>query len=202
MNPIAGQGGMLAIEAAATFVNELSESLKHRCSKSLSNSDFDSIFARVQALCIGRAKALVKNAKNQQMVQANGHPIAPMLVFLLGYMGGLDFDLTQVAKRVLRGASLRDIPVPKRHRWIPFIDELPARPMSRLWMTKILFAGLTSLYLYQSVTESQGMAGCAGEQKRHWLLWVLGLLRTDMPLLTIWAIEGQRKGSSMSLLRW
>lgn len=194
---------MLAIEAAATFMNELSESLRRKRSKPLANGDFNSIFARVQASCVGRAKALVKNAKSQQMVQANGHPIAPILVFLLGYVGGLDFDLTQVAKRVLRGASLRDVPIPKRPRLIPFIDELPARPISRLWMTKILFAGITSLYFYQSVTESQGVVDNGAEgQKRHWLLSVLGLLRTDMPFLTIWAIEGQRKGSSMSLLRW
>ncbi|VUC28210.1 unnamed protein product [Clonostachys rosea] len=135
-NPIAGQGGMSALESSAAFVNELQDLLKRKDARTISNDDYDSMLTRVQRRFETRVKGLVKAANDQQRLLANDHPMSGLVPGFLGTFGGLEYDLAHLKKRVVGAISLRDFPIPERPRLVPYTDELPARPIRKMWMLK------------------------------------------------------------------
>ncbi|CAH0050902.1 unnamed protein product [Clonostachys solani] len=142
-NPIAGQGGMSALESSAAFVNELQSLLKRKNARTISNDDYDAILTRAQRRFETRVKGLVKAANDQQRLLANDHPMSGLVPGFLGTVGGLEYDLRHLKKRVVGAISLRDFPTPKRPRLVPFTDELPARPIRKMWTVKWLSIMIT-----------------------------------------------------------
>ncbi|CAG9972556.1 unnamed protein product [Clonostachys byssicola] len=149
-NPIAGQGGMSALESGAAFVNELQSLLKRNNPRTISNKEYDSMLTRTQRRFETRVKGLVKAANDQQRLLANDHPMSGLVPGFLGTFGGLEYDLRHLKKRVVGAISLRDFPPPKRPRLVPFTDELPARPIRKMWMLKWLSIMVTGYILFCS----------------------------------------------------
>ncbi|CAH0028458.1 unnamed protein product [Clonostachys rhizophaga] len=149
-NPIAGQGGMSALESGAALINELQSLLKRKDLKTISNDDYDSMLTRTQRRFETRVKGLVKAANDQQRLLANDHPMSGLVPGFLGTVGGLEYDLGHLKKRVVGAISLRDFPPPKRPRLVPFTDELPARPVRKMWKLKWLSIMMTGYIFFCS----------------------------------------------------
>lgn len=119
------------------------------------------MLTRTQRRFETRVKGLVKAANDQQRLLANDHPMSGLVPGFLGTVGGLEYDLGHLKKRVVGAISLRESPPPKRSRLVPFTDELPARPIRKMWTLKWLSIMMTGYILFCS-RELYNLSGLRG----------------------------------------
>ncbi|KAK7225424.1 hypothetical protein V2G26_013427 [Clonostachys chloroleuca] len=141
---------MSALESGAAFVNELQSLLRRNNPRLISNNEYDAMLTRTQRRFETRVKGLVKAANDQQRLLANDHPLSGLVPVFLGTVGGLEYDLAHLKKRVVGAISLRDFPQPKRPHLVPFTDELPTRPIRKMWTLKWLSIMITGYILFCS----------------------------------------------------
>ncbi|KAK1637694.1 FAD binding domain-containing protein [Colletotrichum phormii] len=223
IDPISGQGGNGALEAAALLTNALADMLEKN-PKAQPTEVVEAALAQVHVNRHDRAKTLVANAHTLQQVLTGRSPyskiVTKYLVPLLGDEGflGAAVPICKASRRVYR------IPLPKRRRLVPFDDELPARPLtsqaaSRLAL--VLASGSFAALLYYS----SGFAHFSNlkESARLWIsgAWDFGLVsgltktfsldhlvedvqfKTSLfSALVVWLVEGHRFGNRLSALLW
>ncbi|OLN86855.1 FAD-dependent urate hydroxylase 4 [Colletotrichum chlorophyti] len=230
IDPISGQGGNGAIEAAAILANSLTDMLeKHPKAQSI--EIVEETLAQVHRNRHARAKSLVQQAHQLQMILTGRSPISkPVIEFLVPLLGQDAFLQTAIP---ICAAShhVHRLPMPKRHRLVPFNDELPARPIankSASWAAWALAAGSLATLLYHSggsahlsalasyisasakllssgpsgVNPPQGLLGLQGVGAAASQIQSVQFKTNLFASLAIWLVEGHRSGNRLSVLLW
>ncbi|KAG7432175.1 FAD-dependent monooxygenase andE [Fusarium oxysporum f. sp. raphani] len=216
IDPASGQGGNGAMESAALLVNALVRQLK-LSPQGLSDSQIDSALSEVHALRYERAKRLVEQAHSLQMMISQRFPFARFIFKHLISLFGQDAFIDIVTPICCEATRIQGIPVPKRPHFVPFEDELPAKPIKGGLVRRVpwvlatgtlglsLFAALKSKDLgagtgvFYSTLQQWGAGGLlakvAGESPAAGLVHLI-------PVLSTWLIEGSRRGNSIIPLSW
>ncbi|KAL1630653.1 hypothetical protein SLS54_000524 [Diplodia seriata] len=139
--PISGQGGNSAIETAAVLVNNLTSMMENH-PEGLSDADLDKVFSETQKLRSPRAWELVKGSHEQQRFEAME---TRMLEFIAKYYVphmSIDTKLANWCKSIEGGHRLNMLEVPKKPRYVPFLDELASKPFNGSAIVKLTFAAI------------------------------------------------------------
>ncbi|GKT41102.1 FAD-dependent monooxygenase andE [Colletotrichum spaethianum] len=230
IDPISGQGGNGAIEAAAILTNALTDMLEKN-PKSQSPEVVEHALAQVQANRHARAKKLVSEGHQLQQILTGRSPISkPVLKYLIpilkedGFVGTA-LPICKASHHVLK------LPMPKRSRIVPFDDELPARPLNNKTVSRVatLLAfgsmaailsksgGLTHLSTllnsFQSqakllstgasgISLAQGFSGLPSVVSASNLIQDVQFRANLFSALAISLAEGHRIGNRLSILLW
>jgi hypothetical protein len=199
----------------------LTNALVHRLKREhagLSQKDATEALAEVHDRRYQRACSLVSQAHSLQSFLTQRHQLAGFIaehfIPLLGPNAFLDVAVPICGA----GTKLQGLPVPKRARFVPFEDELPARPIKNslaLQIPKAVASGLLSLALYAAVKKNNlpvsvdafvsrvlrlGGPLLAGQRAGYGgCIQVFGNL---VPALVAWLIESHRCGNRVSVLSW
>ncbi|KAK1710565.1 hypothetical protein CaCOL14_004516 [Colletotrichum acutatum] len=229
IDPISGQGGNGAMEAAALLTNALTEMLEKN-PKAQSTEIVEAALAQVHINRHERAKTLVANAHTLQQVLTGRSPyskiVTKYLVPILGDEGflGTAVPICKASHRVYR------LPLPQRRRLVPFDDELPARPMTSQAsqaasrMALVLASGSIVALLYYSggidhlselkesvrlvMSESwdlglaQGASSLTKTSSLGSLVEQIQFKTSLFSALVVWLAEGHRFGNRLSVLLW
>ncbi|KZL77439.1 FAD binding domain-containing protein [Colletotrichum tofieldiae] len=230
IDPISGQGGNGAIEAAAILTNALTDMLEKN-PKSQSAEVVENALAQVHANRHARAKKLVAEGHQLQQILTGRSPISkPVIKYLIPVLKENGFLNTAVP--ICKASHhVHKLPMPKRPRLVPFDDELPARPLNNKTASNVatLLAfsslavllsksgGLTHLsallngFQSQAKLISTGASGFSLAQGFSGLPNIVSAsnliqdvqFRTNLfSALAIWLAEGHRVGNRLSGLLW
>ncbi|KAF2997209.1 hypothetical protein E8E14_001370 [Neopestalotiopsis sp. 37M] len=212
-NPIGGQGGNGAIESCAEFVNALVEKRDSRPQglASLSEDDVSEVFSKTQAARFGRAKKIVDAAHKSQALNAFENPLVSKLVYAAAPFAGDEFALNRMGEILIGSTSIKKLAIPSRPRAIPFVDELPEKPISqrisnlvRLGFTggMVGIAWLASKAFQTAIANKAQFSVPATflEQRSSPKLQILNLVLQRISPLLIYTIEGYRIGNRGTLL--
>ncbi|KAG4259131.1 hypothetical protein FPRO04_07436 [Fusarium proliferatum] len=216
IDPASGQGGNGAMESAALLVNALVRQLK-LSPQGLSDSQIDSALSEVHTLRYERAKGLVEQAHSLQVMISQRFPFARFIFKHLISLFGPDAFIDIVTPICCEATRIQGIPVPRRPHFVPFEDELPAKPIKGSLARRVpwvLAAGTLGLSLFAglknkdfgsgtgalfSVLQRWGAGGLLGQAIGQAPLTSLVNLT---PVLSSWLIEGSRRGNSLNPLSW
>lgn len=183
------------------------------------------MFAKAQRVQENRTRHLVDHATKMQQFDAMESVLAPLMVkFVIPNLTD-DDTLAIVGGNVVQAQRIESLPVPKRDRYVPYDDELPAKPLKNAFIiAKVGFILLYSLLFYQAyspagasefLTKTLGTAlpgryidalihhnALAGETSSDEQLYSLSSVLFFVPMILIWTIEGHRRGNIGSLGSW
>lgn len=153
-NPISGQGGNGAIESVAELANQLKRRLDSSSSLSSSSSgrrlsaaDIDAVFRDTQAVRFERAKRFVKFSHDQQTFNAPSGPLGLLRLRLAPWVVSEETLLEAQVNISMDAVRVEGLPVPFHPHYVPWTDELPARPMRGSWIPRAV-VGLAMLALW------------------------------------------------------
>ena len=148
-NPIGGQGGNGAIESAAELINALMTKKASLGSLEAMNTlDIQNVFSDMQSKRHERAKRIVFASRIQQSLVAYEKPGLSKLVWRLFVPLKGDEASLGLFGLTLSGASrLERLELKARPRAIPYRDELPAPPLTRVFIARLAFV-VSMLYLF------------------------------------------------------
>ncbi|KAF5554243.1 hydroxylase [Fusarium mexicanum] len=216
IDPASGQGGNGAMESAALLVNALVRQLK-LSPEGLSDPQINTALSEVHALRYERAKSLVEQAHSLQMMISQRFPFARFIFKPLVSLFGPDAFIDIVTPICCEATRIQGIPVPKRPHFVPFEDELPAKPIKGGLARRVpwvLATGTLGLSLFAAlknkdigsgtgvlynVLQQWGAGGLLGKIVRQ--TSTAGLINL-VPILSTWLIEGSRRGNSLNPLSW
>ncbi|EQB57848.1 FAD binding domain-containing protein [Colletotrichum gloeosporioides Cg-14] len=230
IDPVSGQGGNGAIEAAALLGNAVAELLeKYPDVEQLSTDLVEGTVAQVHAIRYHRAKKLVSEGHNLQQILTGRSPFSKIVTQYLVPILKEDGFLNVALPIFKAGPRVEKLAMPKRARLVPFDDELPAKPITAraaLRVATILSAGSFAALLYHSgglayfstfkgIMQSQTKlflaASAAGSSAR---LSPYDASRRSpfhglhlgvgglFSTLTLSLVEGHRVGNRLSVLLW
>ncbi|KAJ5004109.1 FAD-dependent monooxygenase andE [Colletotrichum sp. SAR 10_66] len=154
IDPVSGQGGNGAIEAAALLGNAIAELLeKYPDVDQLSTDLVEGAVAQVHAIRYHRAKKLVSEGHNLQQILTGRSPFSKIVTQYLVPILKEDGFLNVALPIFKAGPRVEKLAMPKRVRLVPFDDELPAKPITAravLRVATILSAGSFAALLYHS----------------------------------------------------
>ncbi|PCD38655.1 hypothetical protein AU210_007122 [Fusarium oxysporum f. sp. radicis-cucumerinum] len=226
VHPLGGSRGGAAVEDGAVLVNALLQRLRRSPSRKLSTSDFDNIFSKAQADQEYRSRRLVDSATEKQKVDAMQGIFAPLAVkFIIPNLTD-DQALAMDSARAVTGQRIEALPVPVGDRYVPYNDELPAKPLQKTsLMVNSCFAGFQLLLsmaayvplctlvswisifrglLHENYLESlvhhlvQARENSSINRASHFMLSLILLT----PVSRLWSLEGFRRGNLGSLWSW
>ncbi|KAJ3545296.1 hypothetical protein NM208_g2580 [Fusarium decemcellulare] len=217
IDPASGQGGNGAIESAALLVNALMRQLQST-PQGLSSTQIETVLAEVHALRYERAKRLVEQAHSLQMMVSQRYPLARFLFkHLLPFFGPTAF-VDIVVPICCAAPRIEGIPVPERPHFVPFEDELPAKPIKGDLVRRVpwmLASGSLGVLAFAALGKKSIGAGpgAVSNVLQQWgaggILANLtgqsptaGLVANLIPALSTWLIEGSRNGNSLNPLSW
>ncbi|VUC20400.1 unnamed protein product [Clonostachys rosea] len=152
-NPGTGMGANLAFESAAELVNGILNVKKERAQglNGLEDSDIKKIMDYVESSRIGRAKKVVDESYENQVV--NGTENSLKTWFALRVLPNFvkeSFLIDAQCGLMGEAPSLHYLPKPQRPHVVPFKDELPARPFSQIaaWAGWAAFGGAMGVTIY------------------------------------------------------
>ena len=225
MNPITGQGGNNAIESATALANNLVRRLDVVCGP-LSNAEIDGIFSETQAVRQDRARLSVDTAYKVQKVEAMESPMAGILVRLMLPLLSRDMLLERQSGIIVESVRVEKLPVPERAHFVPYVDELPANPMTNARLPKLATA-LCLLGLFYIAIDAQRLPNLQTVTETYNRNWALNNMLVDfkgilsapvisedlnqhihsvyfmamlIPAILIWTIEGHRRGNNETIL--
>ncbi|KAB2573273.1 FAD binding domain containing protein [Lasiodiplodia theobromae] len=129
-NPISGQGGNSAIETAAALATEIITMLKSTPSKTApTDAAITAAFQRAQDARHARVSALVEAGHKQQAFMAFETPLHEFIARQVVPRSPPEGSLAMFAQSATGAARLPMLPMPRRPRFEPYDDELPAQPL-------------------------------------------------------------------------
>ncbi|KAM5350140.1 hypothetical protein ACJ41O_006645 [Fusarium nematophilum] len=217
IDPSSGQGGNGAIESAALLVNALTRQLR-QTTQGLSEMQVVDALAEVHELRHERARRLVDQAHLFQKFICSRHPASPFVINHLLPTLGPYFFLDVAIPICIEATHLENLPIPKRPRFVPFQDELPARPIKGAFARRgpwLLASGALGLLTFAASKEPSTTAA-AGFVHSNLRQWGAGGLLTRLtghsmeshlvmglaPTLVSWLAESHRYGNSLNPLSW
>ncbi|KAF5524540.1 FAD-dependent monooxygenase andE [Colletotrichum aenigma] len=225
IDPISGQGGNGAIEAAALLINALTDMLEKN-PKNPTEEDISNAFAYVHEKRHARAKALVSSAHNLQMILTGRSPLSTIVVNVLMPILGEESFLKTITPIATASHHIKRLPLPKRLRLIPYNDELPARPIESkaTWAPFVLSAGVLGALLYQAAspayianvvrsfqalpallngaTSNSSLVASFAAPAAENTAQTIQLRANLLSALTMWFVEGSRVGNKIAVLSW
>ncbi|KAL3300790.1 hydroxylase [Colletotrichum asianum] len=230
IDPVSGQGGNGAIEAAALLGNAIAELLeKYPDVDQLPTDLVEGAVAQVHAIRYHRAKKLVSEGHNLQQILTGRSPFSKIVTQYLVPILKEDGFLNVALPIFKAGPRVEKLAMPKRARLVPFDDELPAKPITAraaLRVATILSAGSFAALLYHSggLVYFSTFRGVMQTQTKLFLAAVAAgssarlspydasrrspfhspHLRVDglFSTLTLGLVEGHRVGNRLSVLLW
>ncbi|KAK2729707.1 FAD binding domain protein [Colletotrichum kahawae] len=230
IDPVSGQGGNGAIEAAALLGNAIAELLeKYPEAEKRSTDLVEGAIAQVHAIRYHRAKKLVSEGHNLQQILTGRSPFSKIVTQYLVPILKEDGFLNVALPIFKAGPRVEKLALPKRARLVPFDDELPARPITSkaaLRVATIISAGSFAALLYYSggLAYFSTLRGVMQTQTKLFLAAVTAGSSTrlspyvasrrspfhDLHLeagglfstLTLSLVEGHRVGNRLSVLLW
>ncbi|OLN86642.1 FAD-dependent urate hydroxylase 3 [Colletotrichum chlorophyti] len=132
-NPIGAQGGNSVVEAGALFINALRQKLDVRRDglAGLTNNDVAEVFAFFQKAQRPRATRVVARSHTLQALAAFEQRLLSR--FILHVVVPWQHDelaLAETASILSDAPRIDTLPIPFRPKAIPFVDELPAKPVT------------------------------------------------------------------------
>ncbi|KAK7702278.1 hypothetical protein SLS64_009856 [Diaporthe eres] len=227
IDPLSGQGGNGAIEAAALLVNALTDMLERNPKPS--EADVESALAQVHINRHKRAVDLVSQAHKLQMIVTGRSPASKLVTEYLMPILGPEAFLKVAIPIAAASQRIKRLPVPKRFRIVPFNDELPAPPITNkaaYWAPWILTVGSLAVLLHQTAQPSTCTAIADSFRALQALLpSPQGGLHTSRELvasvisaennvetirlqanlfatLALWLVEGNRHGNNLAVITW
>ncbi|KAJ6497585.1 FAD binding domain-containing protein [Mycena sanguinolenta] len=197
-NPISGQGGNNALETAATLTTELLNMLRALpVGQRPSDADITAAFQRTQDCRRAPVTSAVDISHQQQSIFACETPLFGVLARIIPFLGA-EGTFEKFADAALPARRLPMLPMPKRPRFEPYHDELPAKPLgglafSMLFAT-VIFASL--FYMALNRTEKTVLTLLGNGASLPDLLQA-GYL---FPLLVIWTVESYRNANAVSFV--
>lgn len=217
LHPINGSGGGAAVEDAAVLVDALLDKLQQTKHKRLSTQDFHDAFFKAQSMQERRTQTLLDRGTMMQKMDAMDTAVSPLLVrFVIPNLTD-DAALSVIGSNTVPGQRIKALAMPKRDRYVPFDDELPARPLKSATIGNAIFAvaHLFLLFLaYEPVATFEHGFNIFDDAdishystKTHDLsdkerLQLPTLIRLILPIALIWTLEGHRHGNKGSPWSW
>ncbi|KAI8649115.1 hypothetical protein NCS57_01447600 [Fusarium keratoplasticum] len=217
IDPASGQGGNGAIESAALLVNALLRQLRST-PQGLSGTQVETALAEVHTLRYERSKRLVQQAHMLQMMVSQRFPLAPQLLKRILPLFGPTAFADVVVPICAAAPRIEGIPVPQRPHFVPFEDELPAKPIKGGLLSRapwVLASSSLGALVCVALGESNIGAGTGVifSTLQQWgaggmLAKLTGqsprasLVSNLIPTLSTWLIEGSRNGNSLNPLSW
>ncbi|KAJ4129640.1 hypothetical protein NW754_003922 [Fusarium falciforme] len=211
IDPASGQGGNGAMESAALLVNALVRHLRSS-PQGLSGDQVDAALSEVHALRYERAKRLVEQAHMLQSMISQRFIFSRVLLKYLIPFFGQDAFVDIVVPICCEATRIHGIPVPKRSHFVPFEDELPAKPIKGDLIRRIpwlLASGSLGVLLYASLSKLNIEAGNLQQLGNGGILGRLtgqglgaSLVTSLIPTLSTWLIEASRHGNTLNPLSW
>ena len=190
----------------------------------LSTRDFQEVFAEAQRVQENRTKDLLDHATKMQSFDAMESVFTPLFVrFVIPNLTD-DAALAIVSANTVQGQRIESLPVPQRDRYVPYEDELPAKPLKNRPFDKACSILLYLLLFYLaclifstsgSFTHLLDMVlperyldvivdyyAPTGRRSRDGQLDSLSSVISLIPIILIWNLEGHRRGNKSSLGSW
>ncbi|KAK7756873.1 hypothetical protein SLS62_000889 [Diatrype stigma] len=223
LHPIGGNGGGAAVEDAAALVNALLRQLRQPKQR-LSTADFHHVFSTAQRVQEGRTKQLILNGTMLQQFDAMESVLSPLIVrFVIPNLTD-DAALSVIGVNASQGQRVEALPVPQRDRYVPYDDELPAKPLKTALAVNFAFALVHLLVLYLaffpgklSETWATTLGKVVPERYTDAVVNYFALnsgrstegpiqpqdsVIAFIPVILIWILEGHRRGNLGSLWSW
>ena len=103
----------------------------------LVDEQIDSAFSEVQSLRQERAQQAVDIAKDVQNVEAMQVPGASLMVKIMLPLLTKDMRLERQSGVIVDAVRVDNLPMPYREHYVPYVDELPAKPIRKAWVPKL-----------------------------------------------------------------
>ncbi|TDZ68370.1 FAD-dependent monooxygenase andE [Colletotrichum trifolii] len=227
IDPMSGQGGNGAIEAAALLVNALTDILEKN--RKPSEAAVEAALAQVHTHRHERAVNLVAEAHQLQMILTGRSPMSKVVVNYLMPILGEEVYLKVAIPIAAASHRIKRLPVPKRFRLVPFNDELPAPPIvdkAAYWAPWILAVGSLGALLYHTAQPSTANVLVDSFEALRGLLpspetglavsreLVTSVITAESPAetlrlranlfstLALWLVEGNRYGNNLAVTTW
>jgi hypothetical protein len=211
------------MEDAAVLVNALLSKLG-QSQERLSTSDFQDIFSKAQYAQENRTAHLVDHATKMQSFDAMESIFAPLVVkFVIPNLTD-DAALAIVGANTVQGQIIKSLPVPQRERYVPYEDELPAKPLNIVPIDKLFSILLHSLLFYLAYLSSSPSQPLTrplsisipesyltsiaeyfvptSRKSEDEQAQSLSSMLSSVLIILIWNIEGHRRGNIGSLGSW
>lgn len=199
------------MESAALLVNALVRHLRSS-PQGLSGDQVDAALSEVHALRYERAKRLVEQAHMLQSMISQRFIFSRVLLKYLIPFFGQDAFVDIVVPICCEATRIHGIPVPKRSHFVPFEDELPAKPIKGDLIRRIpwlLASGSLGVLLYASLSKLDIEAGNLQQLGNGGILGRLtgqgpgaSLVTSLIPTLSTWLVEASRHGNTLNPLSW
>jgi hypothetical protein len=112
----------------------------------LTDEQIESAFSEVQSLRQDRAQQAVDIAKDVQSVEAMQVPGASLMVKIMLPLLTKDMRLERQSGVIVDAVRVNNLPMPYREHYVPYVDELPAKPIRKARFSKLAvlasFSGL------------------------------------------------------------
>ncbi|KAI1432416.1 hypothetical protein GGR50DRAFT_688958 [Xylaria sp. CBS 124048] len=217
LHPISGNGGAAAVEDAATLLNVLQQKLDQAQGR-LSTEDFQDVFAETQRRQENRTGHLLVHATKMQSFDAMESALAPLFEkFLIPNLTD-DAALAIVGANTTKGRRIESLPIPQRPRYVPYEDELPAKPLRGMWgivrVCLILWYLVYCVYsiapqvldyspfvvkYFHAIVRSYPFATMRfrNGQTNNFASWI-----SLFPLVIMWNLDAYRRGNVKSIGSW
>ncbi|KAF7351054.1 Monooxygenase FAD-binding protein [Mycena sanguinolenta] len=193
-HPISGQGGNHVLETAAALTTEIYNMLNAlQPGQRPCDSDITAAFQRTQECRRAPVIKAVNNSHLQQRIVACETPFFELITRVSSFLGP-EGTLGRLANAALPAQRLPMLPMPKRPRFEPYHDELPAKSLGGLGFSILISTGLFTGLLYAAVN--------GGHRSPLFLFPDSGSdpLQSAylFPILVIWTLESYRNGNTIS----
>lgn len=138
-NPISGHGGNGAMESAAELANQLKRRLDASAGR-LSARDVESVFRDTQAVRFERAKKFVKFSHEQQDFNAPTGSLGFLGIHMAPWLLSEEIITEMQVQMAVDAVRIEGLPVPFHPHFIPWTDELPAKPIKHSWIPRAIVA--------------------------------------------------------------
>ncbi|GAP90730.1 putative FAD binding domain protein [Rosellinia necatrix] len=212
LNPISGNGGSAAVEDAAALFSVLQRKLGQSQVR-LSTRDFQDIFAETQHVQETRTRHLISHATKMQEFDAMQSLFSPLLAkFVIPHLTD-DAMLALVGDNTTQARCIESFQVPRRPRYVPYEDELPADILKDVWIVRVFVVLWYLVYFLYSVTPQYFihptyiMKCIHAASQWHSSIPTIASGKTNplafeislFPMIFIWNVEGYRRGNRRTI---
>ncbi|KAF8146894.1 hypothetical protein K438DRAFT_1868558 [Mycena galopus ATCC 62051] len=197
-NPISGQGGNNALETAAALTTEILSMLNALpAGRGPSDAHIAAAFQRTQDLRRAPVTEAVGISHQQQSIFACETPLFGFLARVIPFLGA-EGTFEKFSDAALPAQRLPMLPMPKRPRFEPYHDELPAKPLGGLAFSMLIATSIFASLFYVAVN---------GTERTLFAFSSTGAGPSDplqsaylFPILVIWTIESYRNANAVSFV--
>ncbi|KAJ6506769.1 FAD binding domain-containing protein [Mycena sanguinolenta] len=213
-NPISGQGGNNALETAAALTTELLNMLRALpVGQRPSDADITAAFQRTQDCRRAPVTEAVGISHQQQSIFACETPLFGVIARIIPFLGA-EGTFEKFADTALPARRLPMLPMPKRPRFEPYHDELPAKPLGGLAFSMLFATVIFSSLFYVALNRTEktvlSKRNCYLPSRE--LIVLAALLGNGASLpdllqasylfspLVIWTVESYRNANAVSFV--